>query len=165
MSLCFEWKKAPLKEKSGPITRISHLSVYMLIHTGIWTNGLTANIHKGQRGCERRTFSQFSNHTEFHYTGGHGNFLSISLSWETLKLWSSAELFWFAKETSQEAQLLQERGPYFGCTFIMHLCTAPPKRGGTPHCSLQELLVLLQHAQVHVSEWFDLSGKKSYWVI
>lgn len=121
---------------------------------------------QGTKRCERRTFFQFSNHTEFHYTGGHGNFLSISLSWETLKLWSSAELFWFAKDTSQEAQLLQERGPYFGCTFIiMHLYTAPPKRGGTPHCSLQELLVLLQHAQVHVSEWFDLSGKKSYWVI
>lgn len=34
---------------SGPVTRVSHSGVYKLIHTGTWTNGLRADIHKGHR--------------------------------------------------------------------------------------------------------------------
>lgn len=73
----------------------------------------------------------------FHYSYGHSTLLCISLSGDMFMLWHSANMLWFARGGSWEAQLLLEEGPCFRCVFTPLLHTAPSKRGNISHCSVR----------------------------
>lgn len=94
------------------------------------------------------------------------NFLSISPSCQDMfMLWNFAKMLWRAIGVLKDGQLLLEKKPHFGCIFMPHLETAPPKCRSHIALSALELLAVLQHAWVCASEWPNGQGKKTWRVI
>ena len=149
---------------SGPQATISRSDIYMLIHTGNWTNGLRANIHKGHRGYERR-----------------------SLLLPVFGFTTQMDIAIFSPSPCQEISLCSEVLPKcFGVPWRAHKRLSSFWRKGhisdassshistllhpsveTSHIalSMRELLALLQRAQVCPSEQPNTSGKNSWQVI